>query len=323
MTTARDLCTDAIKESGALGVGQTALAEDINDAFNRLKRMVAVWQKQRWLVPSLTHYHFTADGSISYTIGLGGDINIPRPSDIKGAYVVQLNTGSNPVSLPLSKIFSFEDYIRISVKNLPSLPDHFFYDGANPLANFYPWPIPNSQYEIHFIAISPLGFGSTITEGEITTGGALYTDGVYQTIELIGGSGEGAVVDITITGGVVALVNLSAGGDGYAIDDVLLVNPANVGGTGAGFTWTVQNIGPNLDTEITLTPEYEEALMYNLALRVCSMYQVEPISETKRLAKSGLNVIRKNATQVPRLSMPSAPGVRTGKAFNLYNADGL
>ncbi len=320
--TARDLCSDALDEAGVLGVGQTALAEDITKVFTRLQRMVAVWQKERWLVPSLQHHSFTADGSISYSIGLGGDINIPRPSDIKGAYVVQRNTGQNPVSLPLRKIFSYEDYINIAVKNLPSLPTRFFYDGANPLGNFFPIPIPNSQYDLHFIAVSPLGFGSTITAGAITAAGAGYgADAIYNSIALTGGSGTGATADITVTGGVVAVVNLLTGGQDYAIDDELSASSGDIGG-GAGFVWKVSDIGPNLDTVITLPPEYQEALMYNLTIRACSLYQVQPMPETSRLAKMGLNVIRRNNTQVPSLSMPVAPGLNRGRSFSLYNPDG-
>lgn len=322
MTTARELCTDAIKESGALGVGQTALAEDINDAFTRLQRMIATWQMQRWLVPSLQRYDFTADSSEYYTIGLGGDINIIPPSDIKGAYVVQRNTGSNPVSLGMTKIFSYEDYIRISVKGLPSLPTYFFYDNGYPLARFYPWPIPNSTYQLHLLYQSRLGFASTIDEGEITTGGAAYVNAQYDGIELTGGSGTGATADITVTAGVVAVVNLATGGQGYAIDDILSASNVDLGGAGAGFTWTVNNITSDLDSEIIMPEEYEETIMYNLTLRVCSMYQVEPMPSTVRLAKAGLNNIRKNNTQVPALSMPAAPGVRRGKSFNIYNADG-
>lgn len=321
MTTARDLCTDALKESGTLGVGQTALSEDINDAFTRLQRMIAVWQKQRWLVPSLQEFSFTADGSKFYTVGLGGDINIIPPSDIKGGYVIQRNTGSNPVSLPLKKIFSYEDYIRITIKDLPSLPTYFFYDNQYPLAKLFPWPIPNSQYELHFIYQSRIGFGSTIKSGSITTGGAGYVDGQYDDVELAGGVGEGASCDVTVTAGVVAVVNLKTGGQDFAIGNILSVAAASLGGTGAGFTWTVSDITSNLDTELIAPEEYEEAIMYNLALRVCSMYQVEPMPTTVRLAKSGLNIIRKNNTQVPTLIMPGAPGVRSSRAFSLFNPD--
>lgn len=322
MTTARDLCTDSLKEAGILGVGQTALSEDINDAFTRLQRMVAVWQKQRWLVPSLQEFSFTADSSQYYTVGLGGNINIVPPSDIKGGYVIQRNTGQNPVSMSLKKIFSREDYIRISIKLLPSLPTHFFYTNEYPLAKLFPWPIPSSLYELHFIYQSRLGFGSTISNGSITTGGAAYTNGQYNGVALTGGVGLGATADITVTGGVVSVVNLATGGQDFAIGNILTAAAADIGGTGAGFTWTVSDITSNLDTEIIMPEEYEEALMYNLTLRVCSMYQVEPMPQTVRLAKSGLNIIRKNNTQVPQLTMPAAPGVRTGKSFNIYNPDG-
>lgn len=323
MTTARDICTDAIKESGALGVGQTALSEDINDAFTRLQRMVALWQQKRWLVPSLQSTSIQWNSARYNTVGIGGDINIVRPTDIKAAYTVQLNTGSTPVSLPLKKIFSYEDYSRIAVKDLNSVGDYFFYDGGYPLAKLFVWPIPNTQYDVHIIYPNGLNFGSAISEGAITEGGTLYTEGAYETIELTGGSGTGAIADITVgPGGTVTIVNLSGAGVDYAIGDVLSAAAADIGGTGSGFEWTVGNITSNLDSEIIMPPEYEEALMYNLAIRVCSMYQVQPMEQTQRLAKAALNTIKMANTQVPALSMPAAPGLRTGKAFNLYNADG-
>lgn len=323
MTTARDLCVDSLKESGTLGVGQVPLSEDINDAFTRLQRMIATWQKQRWLVPALQEFSFTADGSRSYTVGLGGDINIIPPSDIKGGYVIQRNTGSTPVSLPLGKIFSYEDYIRITVKDLPSLPYSFFYDNQYPLANLYPWPLPSNIYDLHFIYQSRLGFGSSISAGSITTGGTGYIDGQYDDVELIGGVGSLASCDVTVTGGVVAVVNLKTGGQDFAIGNILTVDAAQLGGVGAGFTWTVSDITSNLDTDIIMPEEYEEAIMYNLTLRVCSMYQVEPMPQTARLAKAGLNNIRKNNTQVPTLSMPNAPGVRSNRGgISIWNPDG-
>lgn len=325
MTTARDLCLDAISESGAIGVGQTPNAEDINATFTRLQRMVKLWQTKRWLVPALQRISFTADGSESYTIGLGGDINIPRPNDIKGGYVIQRNTGSTPISMQLRKIFSYEDYIRIAVKNLNSLPTRFFYDAQYTkagLGHIYPWPIPSNQYELHFLLQTGLNFGTTISQGEITDGGSLYTDGNYENVELTGGSGTGATADITVTAGAVAIVTLKTGGKDYEIGDVLSADAAFIGGTGSDFEWTVQNVTADINTEIIMPDEYEEPLMYNLALRVCSYYQAEPIAETKALAKAGLNTIRQNNTQVPQLTMPCVPGLRRGIGFNIYNPDG-
>lgn len=323
MTTAREVCIDALKESGGLGVGQTPLAEDINDAFTRMKRMVAVWQTKRWLVPSLQRVSFTTLGQRSYTIGLGGDINIKRPDDIKAAYVIQLNTNATPVSLPVKKIFSYESYALIALKDLASLPTHFFYDAQFPLANLFIYPIGQSgQYQIDIIIKSLLGFGTTVDRGTIIDGGTLYTDAEYTNVALTGGSGTGATATINVNSGVVTNVALETGGQDYAIGDVLSVDAATMGGTGSGFEWEVGNITSNLDTEIVMPEEYEEALMYNLALRCCSMYQIQPMPDTKRFARAALNTIRVVNTQVPTLTMPNAPGLRVGPAFNLYNPDG-
>jgi len=149
--TARDLITLSLKQAGILGVGQTALAEDINDCFILLQQMVAQWNKQRWLVPALIDIHTIGNDQISNKIGAGQFWNIARPGQIKGAYIVQLNTGQTPISLQCKLIFSYEEYIRIAVKGLNSLPDHCFYDGQWPLGNIYFWPVPNNTYECHIL----------------------------------------------------------------------------------------------------------------------------------------------------------------------------
>lgn len=235
--TARDIITLAFKEAGVLGVGQTLLAEDINDGLTYLQRMIAQWQEKRWLVPALQQYQIECNGSISYTIGAGGNLDIARPTKISAAWVVQKGTGSTPVSLQMDPIFSYEDYARLAIKELHSLPDHFFYDGASPLANFFPWPIPDAQYTVYLLVMQQLNF------------------------------------------------------------------PNN-----------------NLDTPMELPPEYNEAIHYNLAIRLCSAYQTPAGKDTRALAKSSLNTLRNANTQVPRLTMPA--GLRTGKVFSLYNPDG-
>lgn len=236
--TARDIISLALKEAGVLGVGQTALAEDIQDGLTYLQRMTDQWQKRRWIIPALEEKVIHCDGSKSYTIGTGGIVDTPRPNKISAAWVVQQNTGSTPVSLPLYPLFAYEDYARLAVKDLHSLPDHFFYDAAWPLGNFYPWPIPDSQYWLYLLVQKQLSFP----------------------------------------------------------DD-------------------------SLDTELDLPPEYAEAIHYNLAIRLCSAYQIQPQGSTVTLAKVALNTIRTANTQIPRLSMP--PALQNGKAFNIFNADGV
>src|SRR5512135_328839 len=111
MTTCRDICTMALKEAGVLGVGQTALAEDINDTFTLLSRMMGQWQNRRWFVPGLTDVSAIGNSLRSNKIGPGQYYNAIRPDKIQAAYFIQLNTGSSlTVSYPLKQIFSYENY---------------------------------------------------------------------------------------------------------------------------------------------------------------------------------------------------------------------
>ena len=242
--TALDFVTLAAKEAGILGVGQTLLAQDENDIFTLLQRMLNMWQRNRWIVLGLQTIGMPGNNAVSNTIGVGGYWNTVRPDKIQGAYFYQLNTGQTPVSLQLSSCFSYEDYIRITLKNLNSLPEAFFYDAqANPtgtngalLGNVYIWPIPSPIYQI-----------------------------------------------------------------------VLLIK-------------TQLNSFATLDSAFQLPPEYEEAIHYNLAVRICSMYKIAASPDTAKLAKAALNTIKVNNTQIPELQMP--PMLRQGKAFSIWNPDG-
>lgn len=74
-TTIGDLCTAALQDSGRLGVGQTAMAEDMNKAWSRCQWMLQGWERKRWLVYHLVTYSVVSTGATSYTFGPGGDIN--------------------------------------------------------------------------------------------------------------------------------------------------------------------------------------------------------------------------------------------------------
>lgn len=321
MPTFRELITSALKESGAIGVGQTPLAEDINDGFTLLTRMIAQWQKRRWLIPSLTDISMPGNSLKSNAIGAGQYWNVPRPDKIRAGYVIQLNTGSTPVSLPLYPIFSYEDYARIMVKDLGTVPYRFFYDAAFPNGNVFIWPIPNASWEVHLIVPAQLGFSTSIADGEITTAGAGYVDGPYLAVPVTGGSGISATANVTVAGGIVTAFAIQNGGDGYKVGDVVSVAAANLGGAGAGFTYTVNETNATLDNEMLLPPEYEEAIYYNLAIRLCSAYQLEANPQTVALAKVSLNTIKVANTQVPTLSMPKTLR-RGGSGLNIYNPDG-
>jgi hypothetical protein len=321
MPTARDIITLSFKDAGVLGVGQSLLAEDVVDGLTYLRRMLALWQRKRWLVPMLYDLAMPGNGAISNKIGPGQYWNAARPDKIQSAYIIQLATGTTPVSLPCRIITAYENYAQIVTKNLNSLPYQVFYDGAYPFGNVFFWPIPDSQYELHLILKGNANWQQQISALEIVTPGTLYTDGAYVAVPLVGGSEgqEAATANITIAGGVVTILELQNPGQNYVINDFLTVDAANVGGTGSGFTCKVTNTTISLDSEFNMPEEYEEAIGTNLAIRLGAAYQTPVNADIKKLAKASLNTIKVANTQVAAMSMPV--GISKGIRTSIYNPD--
>lgn len=74
----------------------------------------------------------------------------------------------------------------------------------------------------------------------------------------------------------------------------------------------------NLTDTINLPAEYQEALTYNLALRMKIMYGLAPDGNLQRLADASLNTIRQANTQIPRLTMPLGLTTQRGR-YNIYS----
>jgi hypothetical protein len=226
--TPRDLCTRALRRVGAIGVGQTPLAEDINDAFSTLNDMLGQWAQKRYVVPNLIDVYFTGTGAASYSIGTGATVNTPRPDRLEAAFVRMLS-GGRGIDYPLEVIEAREDWNAIPFKTMAGFPTSVFYDSGFPIGTLYVNPLPSSQYEIHLTLKQP----------------------------------------------IVAFGNLS-------------------------------------DT-VNLPPEYHEALLNNLAVRLFADYGLQVRPDVVALAKASLNTIRNSNTQIATLKMPAGmPGVRRG-----------
>jgi hypothetical protein len=155
MTTALDLMKLALKDLGALGIGQSISPDDTQDSLNTLNQMLAQWQGERLSVYHLINVAKQSTGAAAYTIGPGGDFDCARPTDIKAAFA-RLSNGSIPADSPVQVIRSREDYDRIVVKNLSTLPSAVFYDSAYPLGQLIWYPVPPAQYELHVSVLDAL-----------------------------------------------------------------------------------------------------------------------------------------------------------------------
>ena len=80
--------------------------------------------------------------------------------------------------------------------------------------------------------------GTAVGNNGIIVGGAAYVNGTYSNVPLTGGTGTGATATITVAGNTVTVVQLDNFGAGYLIGDILSASNVNLGGAGAGFTYT-------------------------------------------------------------------------------------
>ena len=87
-------------------------------------------------------------------------------------------------------------------------------------------------------------------------GGTGYDAGAtntYTNVPLTGGAGTGAQATIVVTLGIVTAVTITTGGSGYVVGNVLSASNTNLGGSGSGFSITVQQVGGWSTTTISGT----------------------------------------------------------------------
>ncbi len=84
---------------------------------------------------------------------------------------------------------------------------------------------------------------NTIATTGTLTGGTGYVNGTYYNVPLTGGTGAGAIANITVSGGSVTAVTPTSGiGSGYAAGDALSASNTNLGGSGSGFSIAVATV---------------------------------------------------------------------------------
>lgn len=151
--TATDVIRQALIGARVITLAQTLYAEDLMLGYQTLNGMLSIWSRKRWLIWHLLDVSVqTTYAQQSYSVGPGGNFDVPRPDRLEGAYFRQeINGPPNYVDYWLEILQSMEDYGKISLKNLTSWPVAIFYDAAFPLGYVYPVPIPNQTQGVYFL----------------------------------------------------------------------------------------------------------------------------------------------------------------------------
>lgn len=157
--TARTLITATLRSIRVLGIGDPLLAEDANDALNRLNDWIDALAAER-----LTMYFvqrstkLLGNGIQSYSIGLGGDFNIPRPTHIEAANLILDTHAATPFEKPLH-IWTDQRWQGCRQKTVASTyPTAIYYDHnwTDGLGRIYVWPIPTDCGLTELVIYTPV-----------------------------------------------------------------------------------------------------------------------------------------------------------------------
>jgi len=157
--TARDIITATLRSIRVLGVGDPLPAEDANDALNRLNDWLDALALER-----LTMYYvlrtvkMLGSGVQSYSIGLGGDINIARPVHVENAAIIIDNGAPVPYEKPID-VWTDQRWQGCRIKTLQSTyPSAIYYDHnwQAGLARIYLWPIPVECGRTQLVLYTPV-----------------------------------------------------------------------------------------------------------------------------------------------------------------------
>ena len=149
MGTLKQLIDSSFRLIGVLGEGTTLTYREYNDAINSLNGLIDLWNVGKEAVYTITPVTFPfVPEQQQYTIGPGGNFNVPeRPIRIQQVSVI-IDTAGLPIELPLRSL-TVQEWQSITTKNTPgSYPTCMYEDGAYPLDNLYFWPIPTAPSNV-------------------------------------------------------------------------------------------------------------------------------------------------------------------------------
>lgn len=119
-TSALSLITRSLRVIGECAGEEVPDAAKAQDGFDHLQDLMDALKTQRLMIPVLLRTQTPlVIGKASYTIGPGGDIDIPWPQTIEWARLIQ-NTGvTPPIEVPL-RILSDQEWVAVRQKTMVS-----------------------------------------------------------------------------------------------------------------------------------------------------------------------------------------------------------
>ena len=146
MTTAFGIITSALRLVGVLADGENPTDDTANQGLSVFNDMLDGWNSERLAIYTTRSDDFPLVlNKQTYTMGPGGDFNIPRPARIDSMSAILLTNPGNPIEVPMV-LWSVEEWQYIPIKNVAgNFPLGCYDDGGFPLRALNMWPIPTQQ----------------------------------------------------------------------------------------------------------------------------------------------------------------------------------
>lgn len=314
MTTPLDIINQAMLEAGVIGVGQTALAEDTNDAFTRLNWMMAQWARKRWLIWQLVTLSKISTGAQSYTVGPGGDFDIAqRPDKLESAFLRQYPVAGTPAPSPVTITVGASPFVYIAPE-----AGVVVISGGTVSAIFVSrisgdssWTATTSPVtvavgdavQVVYSVVPAMQLTPTV---DVVTPAALSPTAVDTPLDILESMEDYNRIRLK---GLSSFSNRVFYDAGYPLGRIwpYPITTASLYAINITVKQVLQAF-TSLGQTIDLPPEYMAALHYNMALRLRVQYNVPPPNPDllPGLAKDALNVIRNANAQIPRMTMPTS-----------------
>lgn len=139
--TALRLITNALRTLGVIASGETIDADQAQDGLESLNELLEQWRLDALMVYQIVRsVQSTTAGQATYTIGTGGQWNIPRPVRIEAA---AFRRASDGLEHPMRVILE-QDYREIALRNTQSTWPYWIHiDGGYPLRTATLYPVPS------------------------------------------------------------------------------------------------------------------------------------------------------------------------------------
>jgi hypothetical protein len=161
-----DIIKGAMRAVNILSSGRNPTSAEAKDYLETLNQFLDACNAERLMIftiPRLGPFNLTL-GQQTYTVGPGGNINIPRPPRIELITILWLGNPQQPAEIGLDMLDS-TGWASIPVKNLgAALPQKVWDDGGFPFRTLNYWPYPTTAIQTVFYPWQALNFFPNLSQ---------------------------------------------------------------------------------------------------------------------------------------------------------------